>query len=58
MEIGDLLLEPPNSIWRRCRRSRRRCLSRGRLLRLGLGHVLLGESRASAKEEQKCCFRQ
>ena len=58
LEIGDLLLQPPDSIRRLCWRGRRRSLSRRRLLWFGLGYVLLGESRASAEEEQKRRFRQ
>lgn len=58
LEIGDLLLDPPDSIRRCGGRGRRRGLSRRCLLWFGLGRSLLGESRGSAKEEQKRRFRQ
>jgi hypothetical protein len=53
LKIGDLLLQPADSVRRCGRRGRRRGLSGRCLLGFGLWRGLLGESRGSAKEKQK-----
>jgi hypothetical protein len=52
LKIGDLLLQPADSVRRCGGRGRRSGLSR-RLLWFGLGRGLLAESRGSAEEKQK-----
>jgi len=58
LKIGDLLLQPADSVRRCGGRGRRRGLSRRCLLWFGLGRGLLGESRGSAEEKQERRSRQ
>ena len=58
LKIGDLLLQPADSVRRRGGRSRRGGLSRRCLLWFGLGRGLLGESQGSTEEKQERRSRQ